>query len=138
MLRLKDSSPNHSKSGVLRHRGSDPSSENDLSKRKLEGLIPAFSLEDSEDKSFSETVSFSSKYFPLSGLIVALSTLGICVSLNRYYQRDIGGIYWPYISDMAKVPPESAIFSFGLTITSAILAVTIFLISIFYQKKTYF
>jgi len=46
---------------------------------------------------------------------------------NRLYEHDIGGIYWPYLSDTGKTPPESAIFAFGLTLTCVLIAVVVVL-----------
>lgn len=71
------------------------------------------------------TFTFPSKFFPAAGLITAISTLGICVGLNRYYGHDIGGINWPYLSDTGKYPPETALFGFGLTLTSILIVVTV-------------
>jgi len=56
--------------------------------------------------------------------VVAMVTLFLCAALNRYNDREIGGIPWPYISDLAREPPESAIFGFGMTITAALIAIT--------------
>jgi len=66
----------------------------------------------------SVTLSFPSRFFPIAGLLSFLITLTLCLSLNWYYGHDIGGIWWPYISDTGKYPPEAAIFGFGMTITS--------------------
>jgi len=72
------------------------------------------SLAEQDTKSYNETVSFSSKVFPIGGLVVALSTLALCLVTNRWNQRDNGGMYWPYISDLAREPPKSSLFAFGL------------------------
>jgi len=81
------------------------------------------SLAEQDTKSYSETVSFSSKVFPIGGLVTALSTLALCIVTNRWNQRDNGGMYWPYISDLAREPPESSLFAFGMTLTSVLLTV---------------
>jgi len=64
------------------------------------------------------TLSFPSRIFPAMGLFTFLITIFLCVSLTRFFEHDIGGIYWPYLSDTGKSPPESALFAFGLTLTS--------------------
>jgi hypothetical protein len=55
-------------------------------------------------------------------LFVSISTIVLCVGFNRYYNHDIGGIYWPYLSDTAKLNPESAIFALGFTLTAVMIA----------------
>eukprot|EP01100_Stratorugosa_tubuloviscum_P013559 TRINITY_DN686_c2_g1_i1.p1 TRINITY_DN686_c2_g1~~TRINITY_DN686_c2_g1_i1.p1 ORF type:complete len:275 (-),score=126.63 TRINITY_DN686_c2_g1_i1:140-964(-) len=68
------------------------------------------------------TFSFPSRFFPAVGLGTFFVTIISCILLNRYYNHDIGGIYWPYLSDTGKLPPESALFGFGLTLTSVWIA----------------
>jgi len=75
----------------------------------------------------SITLSFPSRLFPLAGLLSFLITTIFCISCNRYYQHDIGGIYWPYLSDTGKYPPEAAIFGFGMTITCVWIIIVIIL-----------
>jgi len=74
-----------------------------------------------------QTITFPSKVFPLAGLLTFLITISLCIFLNRLYGHDIGGIYWPYLSDLGKVPPESAIFAFGLTLTCVAISVNVVL-----------
>jgi len=54
----------------------------------------------------SVTFSFPSRVFAAAGLVVSISTILGSVFLNRWFEHDIGGIYWPYLSDAAKAPPE--------------------------------
>jgi len=68
------------------------------------------------------TFSFPSRVFPAMGLSTFLVTIITCVLLVQYFEHDIGGIYWPYLSDTGKYPPESALFAFGLTLTSVWIA----------------
>jgi len=81
--------------------------------------------DDSNTTDINITFTFPSKVFPAAGLISAITTLGVCVGLNRYYNHDIGGIDWPYLSDTGKYPPETALFGFGLTLTSILIVITV-------------
>jgi len=56
------------------------------------------------------------------GLCTFLITILTCVLMVWYFEHDVGGIYWPYLSDTGKYPPESALFAFGLTLTSVWIA----------------
>eukprot|EP00164_Ancoracysta_twista_P011396 GFYU01017549.1.p1 GENE.GFYU01017549.1~~GFYU01017549.1.p1 ORF type:complete len:298 (-),score=45.49 GFYU01017549.1:586-1479(-) len=65
----------------------------------------------------STSFKFPSRICPTMGMISWFVTISTCVTLNRLYDHDIGGIPWPYISDTGKYSPERAVFSFGCTIT---------------------
>jgi hypothetical protein len=82
----------------------------------------------------SETFSVPSKYIPIVAEVIAITTILACVVMNRLGNKDIGGLYWPYLSDAAKNPPEAAIFAFGLTITCMLLVMCV-VINYGYIKK---
>eukprot|EP01103_Thecamoeba_quadrilineata_P008904 TRINITY_DN18611_c0_g1_i1.p1 TRINITY_DN18611_c0_g1~~TRINITY_DN18611_c0_g1_i1.p1 ORF type:complete len:280 (-),score=34.39 TRINITY_DN18611_c0_g1_i1:16-855(-) len=83
--------------------------------------------EEGRDMTNSITLSFPSRFFPLAAFITFVSTVAFCITSSRILQHDIGGIWWPYLSDTGKYPPESAIFGFGMTLTSVWICIVVIL-----------
>eukprot|EP00002_Diphylleia_rotans_P001144 TRINITY_DN10632_c0_g1_i3.p1 TRINITY_DN10632_c0_g1~~TRINITY_DN10632_c0_g1_i3.p1 ORF type:complete len:233 (-),score=41.96 TRINITY_DN10632_c0_g1_i3:244-942(-) len=73
----------------------------------------------------SVTFTFPSRFFSAAGIVTFFVSLALTMYLNRLYDHDIGGLYWPYLSDVAKQSPESAIWSLGMTLTSVWLIAAI-------------
>ena len=64
-------------------------------------------------KTATVTIRIPSRAIPAAGIVSALVSIFSSVACNLYYGHDIGGLYWPYISDTAKEPPQAGLFSFG-------------------------
>lgn len=79
------------------------------------------------EKALSVTFYIPARALPAAGIVVAVATLLSSVCFNLYYGHDIGGIWWPYISDTAKDPPQCGLFAFGMTLTSCMISVIVLL-----------
>ena len=51
------------------------------------------------DQRGSVTFAFPSRFFPAVAIIFFLCTISFCVSCVILFDHDVGGIYWPYLSD---------------------------------------
>eukprot|EP01062_Namystynia_karyoxenos_P073227 TRINITY_DN70058_c0_g1_i1.p1 TRINITY_DN70058_c0_g1~~TRINITY_DN70058_c0_g1_i1.p1 ORF type:complete len:293 (+),score=110.62 TRINITY_DN70058_c0_g1_i1:70-879(+) len=68
-----------------------------------------------------------SRYIPAAAIVIAVSSIFASVACCYYFEQDIGGIYWPYISDTAKEQPQAGLYSYGMSLVSALIVVTVFI-----------
>eukprot|EP01059_Diplonema_ambulator_P024396 TRINITY_DN4034_c0_g1_i1.p1 TRINITY_DN4034_c0_g1~~TRINITY_DN4034_c0_g1_i1.p1 ORF type:complete len:280 (+),score=47.95 TRINITY_DN4034_c0_g1_i1:45-842(+) len=73
----------------------------------------------------SVVIRIPSRAIPFFAILVAVSTILGSVGCCFYYGHDFGGTYWPYISDTAKEMPQAGFFSFGMSVVSIMILVTV-------------
>eukprot|EP01065_Artemidia_motanka_P028446 TRINITY_DN33807_c0_g1_i1.p1 TRINITY_DN33807_c0_g1~~TRINITY_DN33807_c0_g1_i1.p1 ORF type:complete len:270 (+),score=40.24 TRINITY_DN33807_c0_g1_i1:73-882(+) len=66
-----------------------------------------------------------SRYIPAVAIAIAVSSILTSVVCCFYFGHDIGGIYWPYISDTAKEVPQAGLFSYAMSVVSTLIFVTV-------------
>lgn len=86
---------------------------------------PSSQLLEEKARDAVTTVYFPSRFFPAMGLLWGVSSIAASVASNLYHGHDIGGIAWPYISDTAKDMPQAGAFSYGMSVTSVMVAATV-------------
>lgn len=76
------------------------------------------------------------KYLPWAGSGIVLLTLIICFCLKEANDFYVGGLTWPYFSDIGKDSPSYYIFVLGLTLASTAL-VLIYYINFLYHHALF-
>ncbi|KAJ0412018.1 hypothetical protein ATCC90586_004564 [Pythium insidiosum] len=61
---------------------------------------------------------------PVVATVAVVTTLVTCVILTKANDVYVGGLAWPYFSDMGRDPPGYYVFIVGLSITAVTLAMT--------------
>eukprot|EP01064_Diplonema_japonicum_P012866 TRINITY_DN20215_c0_g1_i1.p1 TRINITY_DN20215_c0_g1~~TRINITY_DN20215_c0_g1_i1.p1 ORF type:complete len:281 (+),score=27.66 TRINITY_DN20215_c0_g1_i1:52-843(+) len=73
----------------------------------------------------SVVIKIPSRLIPQFSIAVALVTILGSVMSCFYHKHDFGGTYWPYISDTAKEMPQAGFFSYGMSLTSLMIFITV-------------
>lgn len=81
-------------------------------------LRRGFSLDVKHKNKASVFVTLHSRSMVVVGIFFALLTLGGTVASCLYFESDLQGLVYPFISETARDMPQTGFFAFGFTITS--------------------
>ena len=75
---------------------------------------------ESASVTFSQQETLAGKYLPIIGSIITLLTVIICYIIAETGDVYLGGIGWPYFSDIGRDSPGYYVFAIGLTLVGII------------------
>ena len=73
----------------------------------------------------STVLRLHARWIPAGAISIALFTILASVVSCVYHGHDIGGLYWPYISDTAKEMPQAGLFAYGMSVVSVLLLLVV-------------
>jgi hypothetical protein len=86
-------------------------------------LRRGFSLDTAHKNKASVFVTLHSRSMVVVGVFFALTTIAGTVASCLYFESDLQGLVYPFISETARDMPQTGAFAFGLTITSMFMII---------------
>ena len=86
-------------------------------------LRRGFSINVSHQNKASVFVTLHSRSMVVVGSFFALITIGGTIASCLYFESDLQGLIYPFISETARDMPQTGFFAFGLTITSMFMVI---------------